>query len=79
MYVYLEKEQGLSKLPEGLIQLIGTPVLVTHMMVDEHKKFAKVKAEDLLSAIQEKGFYLQIPEPLPEYKQFLVQQNDKLT
>lgn len=78
MYVYLEKERGLSKLPESLIELFGKPILVTHMMVDENKKFAKVNVNDLLNSLKEKGFYLQVPDPLPEYRQFLVKQNDKL-
>lgn len=78
MYVYLEKEKGLSKIPENLIELFGTPILVTHMMVDENKKFAKVNVNDLLNSLKEKGFYLQVPDPLPEYRQFLIKQNDKL-
>jgi len=78
MYIYLKKEQGISQVPETLAQLFGEPILVTHMMVDENKKFAKVKAIDLLNSINEKGFYLQMPDPDPEYKRFMIASNDKL-
>lgn len=78
MYLYLNKEDGLKKVPEALLSLFGTPALVTHMLVDENKQFAKFKAEDLLTALLEKGYYLQMPEPLPEYRQFLIANNQKL-
>lgn len=79
MYIYLEKETGPQQLPEGLTALFGTPVLVTHMMVGDNKQFAKFNAQDLFRAITDKGFYLQMPEPIPEYKKYLVKQNDKLS
>jgi uncharacterized protein YcgL (UPF0745 family) len=78
MYLYVKKEQGINNIPEDLAELFGTPVLVTHMRVEQDKKFAKVKAADLLEAIKKKGFYLQIPDPIEDYKQYLVKQNDKL-
>ncbi len=78
MYIYLEKETGLKKMPESLIQLFGKPVLVTHMMIDENKKLAKVDSKILLASIQEKGFYLQLPDPDESYRAHVIQQNDKL-
>lgn len=79
MYIYLEKETGLKEVPESLLELFGKPILVTHMMVGESKQFAKFSAQDLFQAISDKGFYLQIPDPVPEYKKYLVKQNDKLS
>lgn len=79
MYLYVSKEKGLTKIPDALLGLFGAPILVTHMLVSEEKKFAKFTAEDLLSTLDEKGFYLQMPEPLEEYRQFLVASNQKLT
>lgn len=79
MYLYVSKENGLSKIPDALLSLFGTPTLVTYMLVTEDKKFAKFTAKDLLTALNEKGFYLQMPEPLEEYRQFLVASNQKLT
>lgn len=78
MYLYLEKGAATSNLPDGLLSLFGEPLLVTHMAVDGNKKFAKVTAIDLLNSIKEKGFYLQIPKPLDEYKQYLVTKNTRL-
>ena len=78
MYLYSEKEQGLKKVPKPLLELFGAPALVTHMIVGEDKKFARFEKEDLLKALLEKGYYLQMPEPLPEYRQFMVKTNQRL-
>ncbi len=78
MYLYVEKVQALSKVPRNLLDLFDEPKLVTHMMVDKEKEFAKMDGEKLIKEIQEKGFYLQMPDPLPEYKQHLIRSNEKL-
>jgi uncharacterized protein YcgL (UPF0745 family) len=78
MYLYLEKEHGLKKVPEALLKLFGKPALVTHMIVDKDKKFARFDSTNLFKALLEKGFYLQMPDPLPEYRQFMVKSNQRL-
>jgi len=78
LYLYVKKEKGVTDIPEALLTLFGKPVLVTHMLIDHKKKLAKVDAAVLLEQINKHGFYLQMPEPLPEYKQFLANSNQKL-
>lgn len=78
MYIYLNKASSIDEIPKALLELFGAPVLVTHMIVEEDKKFSKFEAKELLASVKEKGFYLQMPDPLPEYRKFLVSQNDKL-
>ena len=78
LYLYTNKAKGLSQVPEALLILFGKPILVTHMLINANKKLAKVDAALLLEKIQTHGFYLQMPDPLPEYKQFLANSNQKL-
>ncbi len=78
LYLYVNKDKGLSEVPEALLNLFGKALLVTHMLIDEDKKLARVEGAVILEHIKRQGFYLQMPDPLPEYKQFLVNSNQKI-
>jgi len=62
-YLYVEKTDDFSKVPEQLRKLLGTLSLVMTFDLDQRKvlggaDLAKVKAE-----LTENGFYLQLPPP----------------
>lgn len=61
MYIYVAKEDGLSVVPEALMERFGrgTPAMV--LLLDENKKLARTDAASVLTAIRDKGFYLQLP------------------
>jgi uncharacterized protein len=62
-YLYVTRADGLTKVPEALLEQFGTPVLAMTMIITPEKKFARVEASRVLEQMQQNGFYLQIPPP----------------
>nr|WP_255487258.1 YcgL domain-containing protein [Oceanospirillum sediminis] len=67
MYLYVDKMEGLKRVPEQLQEIFGTPQAVMTMVVTEEKKLARADAADIMKAIRENGFYLQMPPAKEEY------------
>lgn len=67
MYLYVDKRQGLANVPEPLLETFGKPVPVFTMLLTADKKMSRVKAEDVIEGIKDKGFYLQMPPPKEAY------------
>ena len=61
MYLYVDRSQDVSKLPESLMIAFGTPTKVMDLVLTPEKKLARADAEKVLSSIEEQDFYLQIP------------------
>jgi len=61
MYLYVDKKEGVLRVPEALLAKFGTPESAMLLMLTPDKKLARAKAANVLAAIQEKGFYLQLP------------------
>lgn len=61
MYLYLDKGQSLHELPEGLMARFGRPVHAFDLLLTEHRKLARAEASKVLSEIEDRGFYLQMP------------------
>jgi len=71
MYVYLPARADvdtpsadLSVLPEALLQRFGTPVYALSFELTADRKLAAADAGQVLAAIKEQGFYLQMPPTL---------------
>lgn len=77
-YLYVDKSRGLEKVPEALLQLFGEPRQVMIMLLTEERKLARVDAKKVLAALQEQGYYLQMPPPSETYMQEINKHNDKL-
>ena len=67
MYLYVDKMEGLKRVPEQLQEIFGTPQSVMTMVVTEEKRLARADAADIIKAIRENGFYLQMPPAREEY------------
>ncbi len=75
-YVYIEQGKALDELPEALLKQCGVLELSLTMVLTPDKKLANANARNVLAALKENGFYLQMP-PQPEaYMQKVP--NDKL-
>ncbi len=65
MYLYVpfqEKQEALlQSLPGGLEKLTGRLEKVMDLELSPERKLARVNAVDVLAALEEKGFYLQMP------------------
>ncbi len=59
-YLYLPVGKDQAQLPEGLLALLGeiTPFLTIDVHPQRH--LAQAKADEVLKAIQDNGFYLQM-------------------
>lgn len=65
LYVYVDRKDGLSRLPDELLARLGRTTEVMTIKLTVERKLARVKAADVLAGIATKGFYLQLP---PDYQ-----------
>ena len=63
LYVpYLDSEEAvIEKLPDGLTKLTGQIERVMELELGPDRKLARVERDDVIDAIVNKGFYLQMP------------------
>lgn len=61
MYLYVDKNEGLSRVPPELLQRFGVPKLVTILVMTAERKLARASAEQVIESIAARGFYLQMP------------------
>ena len=61
MYLYVDKSLGLTRVPQALLAQLGelSPVMTLHLNAE--RKLARVNATEVLSNIQQHGFFLQMP------------------
>ncbi|MBW6392268.1 YcgL domain-containing protein [Billgrantia antri] len=67
MYLYVDKRRGLAEVPEALIERFGRPISAMTLILTPEKILARAKASDVMAAIRDKGFYLQMPPVKDEY------------
>ncbi len=61
VYVYVERKDGLGRVPEALLAKLGTSTEVMTFKLTPERKLARVKAADVLAAIAARGYFLQLP------------------
>lgn len=67
MYLYVEKARGLIDVPEALLERFGEPVSAMTLILSENKPLARADTARVIAAIDEQGFYLQMPPAREEY------------
>ncbi|HET8705735.1 MAG TPA: YcgL domain-containing protein [Pseudomonadales bacterium] len=67
MYLYVAKQDQLSRVPEELLTLFGTPTHVMDMPLTEKRQLARVETAKVLAALEENGYFLQMPPPQDDY------------
>ncbi|WOX04797.1 YcgL domain-containing protein [Microbulbifer pacificus] len=78
MYLYVQKQDGVSRVPENLRELFGTPVHVTTMLITPERKLARADVHKVMHALQEQGYYLQMPPVQDDEMRAIAAQNSKL-
>jgi hypothetical protein len=63
-YLYVEKKDDFSRVPEDLMKSFGTPQLAMVLSLEGREKLASADIEKVKEALEEEGFYLQVPPPL---------------
>lgn len=67
MYLYVDKRQGLSEVPEALLGHFGRPISAMTLILTPQKPLGRASALDVMAAIREKGYYLQMPPAKEDY------------
>ena len=66
-YLYVRRGQKWDELPEALRDIFGQPLHAMDLLLDPEKKLARTTGKDVLDALKEKDFYLQMPEEQETY------------
>ncbi len=80
-YLFVNKRDDFSSVPEALMKTFGTPNLVTLINLATKEKLAMADLEKVKKNLEEQGFYLQLPPPqedlLKEHKAFMLSQKEE--
>ena len=60
-YLYVEKRDDFSKVPEPLMDTFGQPIFVMLINLAKREQLGVADLEKVKSELNDKGFYLQIP------------------
>jgi len=63
-YLYVDRKDDCSKVPEELLNMMGELELVMELELVQGRKLARTEADMVLKHIEEQGYYLQLP---PKY------------
>ena len=61
MYLYVDFAEDLGRVPDSLLERFGRPELALSLSLTTGKKLARAEAKDVLEAINENGYFLQMP------------------
>ena len=70
MYLYLSAEDAFDVLPDELLSSFGTPVFVLCMELTANRKLARVETGKVIAALQQDGYFLQLPPDLKPHLYF---------
>lgn len=77
-YLYINKAKGIACVPDALLGVFGRPQEAFTMLLTAEKKLAHADVNKVLAELNEKGYYLQLPPPQPDYMQEVNKHNDRL-
>jgi uncharacterized protein YcgL (UPF0745 family) len=63
-YLYVEKKDDFSKVPEELLHGFGQPQFAMIVNLATRKKLANADIDKVRQCLQEQGYYLQVPPPV---------------
>ena len=66
MYLYVDRERGITDVPEVLMKQFGEPESVMTLVLTPERKLARVDVTEVLAAIEQQGFFLQMPPTAAE-------------
>ena len=61
MYLYVDFEEDLGRVPEALLKRFGKPIEAMSLELDAERKLARADPQSVLRAIEAAGYYLQMP------------------
>ena len=64
LYLYLDKRDDFSSVPEALLQSFGRLAFVMELELSPQRKLAREDAGKVIAGIGNKGFFVQMPPTL---------------
>lgn len=61
LYLYVDAQEGLERVPEPLLQRFGPPREAMRLLLHPGRKLARAEIGQVLAALEEPGYYLQLP------------------
>ena len=61
MYLYVDDREDLARVPDALLARFGRPELALSLTLSPDRPLARADARDVLCAIRDSGYYLQMP------------------
>ena len=61
LYLYVDHAEDLTRVPEELLARFGEPVVALSVNLTPDRKLARAGAPEVLAAIEEQGYFLQLP------------------
>lgn len=62
-YLFINKRDDFSDVPDALLSTFGTPILVTLVNLAKQEKLALADIDKVKENLTNQGFYLQLPPP----------------
>ena len=66
-YLYLRRGHSWDELPDDLRKIFGKPVHALDLVLTPDRQLARTTGREVLEAIAEKDYYLQLPEKADSY------------
>ena len=66
-YLYVRRGQKWDELPEALRSIFGQPVHAMDLLLTPDKQLARTTGKEVMAALVEKDFFLQMPEEQDTY------------
>ncbi|WP_395342359.1 YcgL domain-containing protein [Ningiella sp. W23] len=60
-YLYINKKDDFSQVPESLLQIFGQPQFVMLIPVNKRERLGGMPKQVILDKLESEGFYLQLP------------------
>lgn len=64
LYLYVARDEGLQRVPEALLEKFGEPELALTIDLHPTRRLAREDPVKVIAAIDQNGFYLQLPPQL---------------
>lgn len=68
MYLYLANKDDFSSVPEALLKIFGQPEFSMQLNLAKRQKLSRVELIDVKKALEEQGYYLQMPPVIHDNK-----------
>lgn len=65
-YLYVEKENDFSRIPQALLDLLGELQLVITLELSPERQLAQADVNDVMAQLSEQGYYFQMPPKIHE-------------